>query len=93
MLLDDMDQTQLLAAEAELNAAFERHCKANASLDLTRGKPSIEQLELSAALDGILQGDYTAADGSDTRGYGGLDGLPEAKRLMAEWLGVRRTRY
>src|SRR5690606_31155231 len=58
------------------------------NLDLTRGKPSAEQLSLSDALDGILSGNYKAADGTDTRNYGGLDGLPEAKQLGAHILGV-----
>ena len=55
-------------------------------LDLTRGKPSTEQTALSDALDGALNGDYRAEDGTDTRNYGGLRGLPEARRLGAELL-------
>ena len=43
---------------------------------------------MSAALDGIFGGDYRAADGSDTRVYGVLDGLPEAKALAAAWLDL-----
>src|SRR5690625_6522394 len=60
----------------------------NLSLDLTRGKPSPEQLSLSDALDGILKGNYQAEDGTDSRNYGGLDGLPEGKRLGADIMGV-----
>lgn len=56
------------------------------NLDLTRGKPSSEQLSLSDALDGILQGNYN--EGVDTRNYGGLDGLPAAKAMFADVLGV-----
>ena len=57
------------------------------ALDMTRGKPCPEQLDLSnALLSG--DGDYRAADGSDCRNYGGVDGLPEAKALFAEYLGV-----
>ena len=51
------------------------------TLDLTRGKPAPEQLALSDALDGILGGDYRLEDGSDARNYGGLRGIPEARRL------------
>ena len=59
-------------------------------LDLTRGKPCREQLCLSAAMDGILAGDYSAESGLDTRAYGGpMEGLPEARRLFAEILGLR----
>ena len=57
-------------------------------LDLTRGKPAIEQLELSRELDGILRGDYRLADGSDARNYGGLLGIPEARALGAELFGI-----
>ncbi|HWN67192.1 MAG TPA: aminotransferase class I/II-fold pyridoxal phosphate-dependent enzyme [Haliangium sp.] len=60
------------------------------ALDITRGKPSAEQLDLSADLLTILgPGDYKSADGTDCRNYGGLDGLPEARSLFAEMLEVR----
>ncbi|MFO7706681.1 MAG: aminotransferase class I/II-fold pyridoxal phosphate-dependent enzyme [Desulfobacterales bacterium] len=59
------------------------------SLDMTRGKPCPEQLDLSAALlDGLGRNAYAAADGTDCRNYGGLDGIPEAKRLFANYMGV-----
>ena len=62
------------------------------SLDLSRGKPGKEQLALSMDMLGVL-GPRSVADsesGMDCRNYGGLDGIPEAKRLMAELLGVQR---
>src|SRR6266542_1398152 len=59
-------------------------------LDMTRGKPSSEQLDLANDLSTILtKDDYKAADGTDTRNYGGLDGLPEMKALFAEMLGTQ----
>ncbi len=59
-------------------------------LDMTRGKPSSEQLDLAKGLATILDdGDYTSADGTDARNYGGLDGLPEMKALFAEMLDTR----
>jgi DNA-binding transcriptional MocR family regulator len=60
----------------------------NLALDLTRGKPCAEQSALSNALDGILAGNYFAANGTDVRNYGGLDGLPEARALFAQVLGT-----
>jgi DNA-binding transcriptional MocR family regulator len=58
-------------------------------LDLTRGKPSPEQLDLA---DGLLTlpgaDDYLAADGTDCRNYGALEGLPEARALFAPMLGA-----
>lgn len=88
MYLDNMSNAELEAEVARLEDEYEGHRAAGLDLDITRGKPSIPQLELSSALDGILDGGYVASDGSDTRGYGGLDGLPEAKRLGADLLGV-----
>ncbi len=59
-------------------------------LDMTRGKPSSEQLDLANDLSTILtKDDYKAADGTDARNYGGLDGLPEMKALFAEMLGTQ----
>jgi DNA-binding transcriptional MocR family regulator len=56
-------------------------------LDMTRGKPSSEQLDLANGLTTVLdEDDYKSADGTDTRNYGGLDGLPEMKALFAEML-------
>lgn len=56
------------------------------NLDLTRGKPATEQLDLANSLDGILQGFYLLQDGSDVRNYGGILGIPEARRLGGELL-------
>lgn len=88
MQLDQATPEQLRQWEAELAADYQAILAQKLNLDLTRGKPSAEQLSLSDALDGILKGNYTAADGTDTRNYGGLDGLPEAKQLGANILGV-----
>ncbi len=91
MRLEAYGEGQLLAWLRELEGQYREFEAGGIDLDLTRGKPSIAQLELSASLDGILGGDYRLADGSDARGYGGLDGIPEARKLAAEWLGVRET--
>jgi DNA-binding transcriptional MocR family regulator len=58
-------------------------------LNLTRGKPASAQLDLSSpllALPGIEA--YHAADGTDCRNYGGLQGLPEARRLFSGLMGA-----
>ncbi|WP_084649420.1 hypothetical protein [Saccharospirillum impatiens] len=70
---------------------FKQYCALKSqglNLDLTRGKPSAEQLSLSNGLDGILNGDYQSRDGIDTRNYGGLEGLPECRELGATLLGM-----
>ena len=58
-------------------------------LDLTRGKPSAEQLDLSDALLALPgAGTVTDENGTDVRNYGGLDGLPQLRRIFAELLDV-----
>jgi DNA-binding transcriptional MocR family regulator len=58
-------------------------------LDLTRGKPSPEQLDLSNALLTLPgEGDYRSADGTDLRNYGGADGLEELRAIFGELLHI-----
>jgi len=86
--LEEYSAHELRAWRSTLEKRYGEHRASALALDITRGKPAIAQLELSSALDGILDGNYRLADGTDTRGYGGLDGIPEARALAAEWLGV-----
>ncbi|MGI9335989.1 MAG: aminotransferase class I/II-fold pyridoxal phosphate-dependent enzyme [Gammaproteobacteria bacterium] len=88
MHLDSMSESELEVLLEELQASYREHQTQGLKLDLTRGKPSIAQLELSSELDGILDGDYRLADGTDARGYGGLTGIAEMRELAAEWLGA-----
>jgi DNA-binding transcriptional MocR family regulator len=86
--LDNASVAQLRDWESQLTEQYQAILAKKLNLDLTRGKPSAEQLNLSDELDGLLKGHYIAADGTDTRNYGGLDGLPEAKQLGANIMGV-----
>jgi DNA-binding transcriptional MocR family regulator len=62
----------------------------NITLDMTRGKPCAEQLDLAAGLfDCVDHHRYAAEDGSDCRNYGGLDGIAEAKTLFADFMAVQ----
>ena len=88
MQLDTTTPAQLRQWEQSLTNDYRSYQKLSLNIDLTRGKPSIEQLALSDQLDGILAGNYIAADGTDTRNYGGLEGLAEARQLGADILGV-----
>lgn len=88
MQLQQATSAQLQQWERELAEEYARFKARNLNLDLTRGKPSSEQLSLSDSLDGILKGNYQSASGVDTRNYGGLDGLPEAKALGEQIMGV-----
>ena len=77
---------ELKVLEASLAAEYVAYQTKGISLDLTRGKPSSQQLNISNSLDGILEGNYISENGTDTRNYGGLEGLIEARRLGAEIL-------
>src|SRR6185312_8936509 len=61
------------------------------ALDLTRGKPSPQQLDLSNALlelPGSGKDAFRDGEGTDTRNYGGLHGLPELRAIFGELLGI-----
>jgi DNA-binding transcriptional MocR family regulator len=58
------------------------------ALDLTRGKPSVAQLDLSNGLLNLPGDDFRDGDGTDTRNYGGLHGLPELRAIFGELLGI-----
>lgn len=88
MQLDRASDAQLREWEAALSSEYETFKAAGLNLDLTRGKPSADQLALSDKLDGILGGDYKDGDGTDVRNYGGIDGIASAKALFAPVLGV-----
>lgn len=81
--LNNASQEKLAQWEQELTAQYQAIQAKQLNLDLTRGKPSAEQLSLSNAMDGILGGDYTTGDGTDTRNYGGLEGIPEIRAIGA----------
>lgn len=72
-----------------IRAEYDELLAKGLSLDLTRGKPSSAQLDLSNPLLSLPgDGDYRSADGTDVRNYGGPDGLPELRAIFAELLGI-----
>ncbi|MEE2778599.1 MAG: aminotransferase class I/II-fold pyridoxal phosphate-dependent enzyme [Acidobacteriota bacterium] len=73
---------------ADAAARFEAFQRLGLNLDMTRGKPCAEQLDLSGELLSAPGAAGRANDGSDTRNYGGLEGLSEARRLLADLLSV-----
>lgn len=86
MHIDELSATELATQLDALQQQYDALKSRKLALDLTRGKPCTEQVALSDPLDGILGGNYRAADGTDVRNYGGLDGLPEARALFARML-------
>jgi aspartate/methionine/tyrosine aminotransferase len=87
--LRDLATPELGQLVAQLSVRYEKHRFRQLALDLTRGKPSADQLKLSDAMDGVLQGNFRASDGTDVRNYGGLRGIPEARRLGAGLMNTR----
>lgn len=85
-----MDREQLQNELARLGAAYEIYRQQGLHLDLSRGKPGNKQLDLlTGMLDCIsTASDCRSADGFDYRNYGLLDGVPEAKRLFSDLLGL-----
>ncbi len=88
MQLNNATPEELMSWEKSLSDEYESIKAENLNLDLTRGKPSAEQLSLSDGLDGILNGEFTSPSGIDTRNYGGLRGIPEARELGAKLLEI-----
>lgn len=84
--LSEQERRKIKAELLQRYSEFQSH---QITLDMTRGKPCAEQLDLSL---GMLQGDiakaYLTHDGLDCRNYGGLDGIPAAKILFADYMGV-----
>jgi DNA-binding transcriptional MocR family regulator len=85
--INQASRDQLESWRSELRAQYADYQQRKLALDLTRGKPSAEQLALSDALDGNLHGNYTL-DNTDLRNYGGLEGLPSVRKLGAELFGL-----
>ena len=81
-----IDQLSVAELSTQLDSVLKQYNalqELNLALDLTRGKPCSEQVALSDALDGILQGNYLAENGTDVRNYGGMEGLAEARALFS----------
>lgn len=87
MSFDAFSRDQIQALFDEQTAAYRVLQNRGLKLDLTRGKPSPEQLDLSNELL-TLPGDFTSAHGTDTRNYGGLNGLPEIREIFAPIMQV-----
>ena len=89
MSLSDLDSTQFSELAQRTRQQYDELKARNLNLDLTRGKPSSEQLDFSNALLSLPgEGDYTDKNGTDVRNYGGLTGIPDIRELWAEALGI-----
>jgi len=84
-----LDKAELSALKTQLAAELSNHKESGHKLNMTRGVPSDEQLSLcNEMLTCLSADDYKAANGADCRNYGGLDGIPEMKKIFADLLGL-----
>lgn len=86
----EMSREELLQQKASLEKAYEDAKGKGLKLDMSRGKPSVAQLDMTMGIMSVLDKDteMKTLDGTDCRNYGMMDGIPEAKQLMADMMGV-----
>ena len=86
----ELSENELLALKEDLNKQYEEAKAKGLKLDMSRGKPSPSQLDMERDFLEIIGSDTNlkTSSGVDCRNYGLLDGIPEAKKLMADMIGV-----
>ncbi len=88
----NLSREDAVALKASLEKEYADYVAQGLKLDMSRGKPAPNQLDMSEDLFTILSKNSDVADVSpDVRNYGGIDGIPEMKALFAEMLGVKTT--
>ena len=87
----EMTKTELEAQHKELAAAYDRLIAKGLKLNMARGKPGLDQLALSMPMLDTLtaQSDCFTENGIDCRNYGELPGIPEARKLFGDYLGIQ----
>ena len=82
----EMSKEQLQALKKELDQQYAEIKAQGLALDMSRGKPSVDQLNISMDMMDVLSSstDLRCETGVDCRNYGVMDGIPEAKRLLGE---------
>ena len=86
----EMTKEELSSLLAELKLKYKEYQAKDLKLNMARGKPCVEQLNLSMGMMDVLSAsdDLTCDDGTDCRNYGVLDGIHEAKVLLADMMEV-----
>ena len=89
MDLSQMNKEQLLSFKNETQALYDDFKAQKLCLNMSRGNPCKEQLELSVDMLSLFNdGNFVSENGIDVRNYGMLDGIPEAKELFSDMIGV-----
>ena len=86
----DLSREELKQLKDSLEKKFAQIKAKGLKMDMSRGKPSAEQLNLSMGMLDVLDSSSTmfCENGIDCRNYGALDGIPEAKKLLADMMEV-----
>ena len=89
----DMTKEELTLLKEELEKAYQEQKDKGLNLDISRGKPGSEQLDLSMPMLDIMHSsaEMFAQDGTDVRNYGMLAGIPEARKLMGDLMGAEAS--
>lgn len=87
----EMSKEELLELKSQLEAQYEELKSKGLALDMSRGKPAAAQLDMGMDMMDVLdsKSSLKSEAGMDCRNYGVVDGLPEAKKLMAEMAGTK----
>ena len=87
----EMTKDELMQEKTALEAEYEKIKNLGLSLDMSRGKPGADQLDLSLPMLDVLKSDsdMKSESGLDVRNYACLDGIPEAKALIAGMVGAK----
>ena len=87
---NELTREELEALQKELKAKYKEYQAKDLKLNMARGKPCVEQLDLSMGMMDVLSSasDLTCDDGTDCRNYGVLDGIKEAQELLADMMEV-----
>lgn len=92
MNLSEMNKEQLIGFKNETEALYNDFKAQGLCLNMSRGNPCEEQLELSMDMLSVFDdGDFMSENGIDVRNYGLLDGIPEAKKLFSDMIGVNEN--
>ena len=85
-----MSKNALTELLSSLREEYNQYLSLGLSLDMSRGKPNREQLDLTQEMLGVIDtpDDCFTENGIDCRNYGLLDGIPEAKRIFADLLEI-----
>jgi len=89
--LMSLGSSELLRYRSELMERYREFQSRNLDLDMTRGKPCPEQLDLSLEMFACVDAEhYRTLDGVDCRNYGGVDGILDARDLFSQYLEVEQ---